>query len=171
MDIVIKNAGELAQILAQMNEISLRLMQHALDKEVALRADDINMLKDIVEQEEDVLGEFALLEKKRIARTVELADALGLDREQVSLSQIAEKLTQEDVRGELLQAGAALGKTVTELRDKNAVLTEIINLKNDYAGVMLEALTVGKETNRNYNASGMIENPGEDSPGVVEFFA
>lgn len=171
MDIVVKNAGELAQVLTRMQEVSLQLMQCALDKESALRADNIKQLKDIVEQEEDILGEFSVLEKKRIAQTVELAKALGLSEETVSLRQIAEKLQQEDVREELLQTGARLGETVSELRDKNIVLTEIINLKNDYAGVMLEALTVGRETTRNYNASGSLDSQRGAEPGVVEYFA
>lgn len=171
MDIVINTARTLAQTLTQIHEEMLHLMQCALEKEKALREDDITLLKDIIEREEDIVGTSALLEKKRIAQTAQLVSELGLGEEDASLRRIAEMIADEDVRSALLEVGDKLNETVSALRDKNDMLSEVIKLKNDYAEVVLEALTTGDDNARNYNASGVIEKASEDSPGVVEFFA
>ena len=159
------------QTLAEIHEIMLRFMQCAISKETALREDDITMLKDILEQEEDIIIASAELEKKRAAQTAELVSELGIEEENVSLRHIAQHIAHEETRNALLEIGDKLGKAVFELRERNDILNEVISLKNDYAGVILEALTVGSDTPRNYNAFGTIEQQSEDSPGVVEYFA
>ena len=171
MDIVIKNARLLAQTLTEIHSEMLRLMQCALEKEKALREDDITLLKDILEQEEEIVSTSALLERKRIAQTAELVSELGLGEEEASLRRIAEMISDEDTQNALKEIGGKLSESVSALRDKNDMLSEVIKLKNDYAEVVLEALTTGDDNARNYNASGMIEKQSEDSPGVVEFFA
>ena len=171
MDNVINNARILAQTLTQLHEEMLCLMQCALEKEKALREDNITLLKDILEREEDIVGASALLEKKRIAQTNELVSGLGLGEENVSLRSVAGMIADEDTKNALLEIGDKLNETVLALRDKNDMLSEVIKLKNDYAEVVLEALTMGDDNARNYNASGVIEKASEDSPGVVEFFA
>ncbi|MBR4953691.1 MAG: flagellar export chaperone FlgN [Oscillospiraceae bacterium] len=171
MDTVINTARVLAQTLTQLHEEMLCLMQCALEKEKALREDDITLLKDIIEREEDIVGACALLEKKRIAQTAQLVSGLGLGEEEASLRRIAEMIADEDIKSAMLEVGDKLNETISALRDKNDMLSEVIKLKNDYAEVVLEALTTGDDTARNYNASGMIEKQSEDSPGVVEFFA
>ncbi|MBR5261428.1 MAG: flagellar export chaperone FlgN [Oscillospiraceae bacterium] len=171
MDTVINTARALAQTLTQLHEEMLRLMQCALEKEKALREDDITLLKDIIEREEDIVGACTLLEKKRISQTAQLVSGLGLGEEEASLRRIAEMIADEDIKSAMLEVGDKLNETISALRDKNDMLFEVIKLKNDYAEVVLEALTTGDDTARNYNASGMIEKQSEDSPGVVEFFA
>jgi len=171
MDIVIKNAGALALTLTEIHETMLRLTQCALSKEKALREDDIAQLKDILEQEEEIIVISADLEKKRAAQIAELVAELGIEEDNVSLRLIAERIAHEETQKALLEIGAKLNETITALRDKNDMLSEVIKLKNDYAEVVLEALTTGDDTARNYNASGVIQKQSEDSPGVVEFFA
>lgn len=167
-----KTADELVEILTRQHELNCALLQFASEKEAALLADDLGALRSTLESEEDTFQDCAALEKRRAAKTGELIALLGDVPDNLPLRGIAQRLGDPAAAKKLNDAGNRLAEVVVVLREKNLALNDILNVKNDYADVMLEILTgASSAPPRNYTGSGALDSGAEPGPGVVEIFA
>lgn len=162
----------LIETLKKQEETANLLLLKASEKEKALLDDDLDALKEILELEEDTVSEFEQLEKSRMSQTTQLLSLLDNASKGMSLREIADIIDDPAASKQLNETRIELAEVVTALRDKNIALNRVLAVKNEYADMMLGALTgEASATTRTYTESGDLGLPPDPAPGVVEFFA
>ena len=134
------------------------LFRFAGEKETLLTASDIEGLKNVLQQEEELAGTLQEKEMQRKRETAVLAQILRMSDGEPSLRQLTENMKDGTEKQQLFQAGLALKQAVKKLSRRNHKLQALLKLRSGYADFMLQLLYRSRDdAHLYYNVQGNKE--------------
>lgn len=166
-------ARELAGFLNAQLKLTNRLYACACRKEQALVENDLDTLKAALDDEEELVQEFAKNEKSRIASAEKMGKLLGSEQKGNSLRDLFDKMGDAQTTVLLKTLRIQLAEAVRKTQEKNSAVQNILTLKNEYAETMLRILSnTERDDSQNYGINGQIvELLGDPEKGLFEVLA
>jgi outer membrane protein TolC len=115
----------LKEILASQLGLYKQLMQAAVDKRDQVIANRVDLLEETVHAEIELLSQIEALEAERSIVMLSLAEALGIDPNEATISMLAERLPAEE-SAELLKLRDTILSTLDELGSQGKVNERLI---------------------------------------------
>ena len=119
--------SELIKVITQEADYYDQLIKISTDKKIFIINNDINALKDITCTENTLAGKMQRLEKKRLSLIVDIANVLNEKEDNITLSYLADIITDPPQVEEMKDLTVRLKKSITalkELNEQNKVLIE-----------------------------------------------
>lgn len=134
-------------------------------KETLLTGSDLDALKEVLQQEEELVSTLHEKEEKRKKITVVLAEALGFSDENLPLKKLAEHLEDTTARSNLVETGFELKLAMQKLTKRNDRVKALVKIQSDYTDFMIQMLyNAQNNSHLYYNLQGnKEENAGQIS--------
>jgi flagellar biosynthesis/type III secretory pathway chaperone len=149
------NIGKALGLIGELTEISK-------EKEALLTAGDIEGLRSAAEKEEEIITALNRTEKDRKNFADALSQAIGVSNNEVTLSEIIERITDRSIKERLSDLRHKLLDAAENLSQLNDKLGQLLQLQIGFTDYMINLLYVPKKRNHSYDVQGSKKDEAND---------
>lgn len=124
--------NELLNILKDQTKSYDELLVLSREKRRVIIENDVDMLSKITQAENSIIGQTQKAENRRIEVMGDIATVLGQNKDELTLTKLAELIKDQDEHDELVASGKALKATLDELKSENDRNSVLIQSSLDY---------------------------------------
>ncbi|HEX2924832.1 MAG TPA: flagellar protein FlgN [Ruminiclostridium sp.] len=143
----------LTDILNNENDIYETLLKISNNKTDLIVSGKVNELENIVKIEQSLIIKIAKLEDKREAIVGSLSAFLGKKSEEITVSELVEKLGQQDSK-ELKACQQRMLKNINDLKTVNELNSKLIKNSLEYIDFSINMMTSEGTVTNSYGSSG-----------------
>ncbi|MEL4106748.1 flagellar protein FlgN [Oscillospiraceae bacterium WX1] len=149
-------------------DLLCQLQEIAAEKETCLTTGDIEGLRRVTEQEEELLQVLNHEEKERAKNAEALSQAVGVFDKNTRLKEIVEKIEDTALRSRLDKARERLVEAISVLTSRNDRLEALLQQQIGYTDFMLNLLIRPQKTTHTYDGQGSRQEE-SGSLGLLDF--
>lgn len=140
---------ELMSVLTEEKNIYDELLEISKNKKNIIVEGNVNELEKITKTEQSIMIELSKLEDRREDNIQRIADIIGIEPQNLTISKLAEHVDHETGK-KLRDMRDTIMKVLKELKDLNALNSKLINSSMEYIEFSLGLLTSAVEADNNY---------------------
>jgi len=145
-----------------------QLVELVKKKEEMIRADNIEGLKEVLEQEEEMMSSVREMDLLREQKSKELARALDLKDEDAPLGDLIAALGDTPQAANLSRLRDSLRGSLAVLDNCNTRVRQLLELKKEYTDYMLNLLRSPERRSGTYSQTGQPEDDGDGGRRLVD---